>query len=422
MRFYLVILLIVLLPPDVAADPVPNEMVLVPAGSFIMGDTISPCAVEHEVTLTRYFYMGQTEVTNAEYLDALQWAYDNGYVTATTTTVRDNLDGEGRELLDLDSETSEIQFDGAGRFYLRQADFAVEHAYPNGYEPLDHPVIEVTWFGAVRYCDWLSLHAELPRAYEHSGDWACNGGDPYGASGYRLPTDAEWEYAAQFDDERIYPWGTNEPDCSLLNFYHTDYCVRWTTRVGSYPAGLGTLGFTDLGGNIYEWCNDWHRCSLETDPVVDPAGPEDGTTRVLRGGSWNLAAHYQACANRVYDYVPTYCQIHIGFRIARTAPASAGVDRRSDSTRLRLGLTQPNPFTRLTQIAYSVPPGASAALAIYDPSGRLVRTLATGELSGEHMVTWDGTNGAGDPVEAGAYFYKLTVGEESVTKRMLLIR
>jgi formylglycine-generating enzyme required for sulfatase activity len=202
-------------------------MVTVPAGVFIMGDGEAYCGHdEHEVTLTRDFCLGQHEVTNREYLEAVQWAYDHGYVTATTISVHDNLDGSTQELLNLDPPGSEIQFDGAGTFFLRESPFG-QAVYPEGYDPSDHPVKHVTWYGSVSYCDWLSLQAGLPRAYQHSGDWPCNGGDPYGAAGYRLPTDAEWEYAAQWDDERIYPWGNEAPDCGRANYYYglDAYCV-----------------------------------------------------------------------------------------------------------------------------------------------------------------------------------------------------
>ena len=84
-------------------------------------------------------------------------------------------------LLCLDSVYSEIQFDGAGSFYLRESPSGhAQDAYPGGYDPTYHPVKEVTWYGSVRHCDWLSPQAGLPRAYGHSGDWLCNGGDPYG--------------------------------------------------------------------------------------------------------------------------------------------------------------------------------------------------------------------------------------------------
>jgi formylglycine-generating enzyme required for sulfatase activity len=301
---------------DVPDSPIP--MVEVPAGVFIMGDGAAWCGEdEREVTLTRSFYLGQHEVTNQEYLEAVQWACDNGFATATTSSVRDNLDGRTPELLDLDNSYSEIRFDGAGRFYLRESPSSqAQSAYPGGYDPSDHPVKEVTWFGAVRYCDWLSMQAGLPRAYQHTGDWACNGGDPYGAEGYRLPTDAEWEYAAQWDDERIYPWGDEDPDCTRANYWH---CVGWTSRVGSYPHAPQALGLSDIAGNVGEWCNDRHQCDLGTTPVTDPPGPGSGPMRVIRGGSYVFMDEGEElrCAFRTYS-TPLYSERVVGFRVART--------------------------------------------------------------------------------------------------------
>jgi formylglycine-generating enzyme required for sulfatase activity len=292
------------------------SMVVVPAGIFIMGDGTAYCGVyEHEVTLTRHFYLCQHEVTNQEYLEVLQWAYEQGYVTATTMTVQDNLDWSTEELLDLDDDHCEIQFDGAGTFYLRESPSHIaQEAYPGGYDPSDHPVKEVSWYGSVRYCDWLSLRSDLPRAYEHNGDWACNGGDPYGAAGFRLPTDAEWEYAAQWDDERIYPWGNEAPDCSRANY---SFCVGWTRPVGIYPDAPEALGLSDMAGNVWEWCNDWWLCDLDTDPATDPTGPPNGTYRVLRGSSFGYFIGNPRCAIRNNDY-PAASGDKIGFRVART--------------------------------------------------------------------------------------------------------
>ncbi|MFC1573128.1 formylglycine-generating enzyme family protein [Candidatus Eisenbacteria bacterium] len=295
-------------------------MVLVPAGTFTMGDGVAYCGVnEREVTLTRDFYLGQHEVTNQDYLEAVQWAFDHGYVTAQVWEVRDNLDGSTQELLDLDTEYSEIQFDGEGSFYLRESPSSeAQQAYPGGYDPANHPVKEVTWYGSARYCDWLSMQVGLPRAYEHTGDWTCNGGEPYDAEGYRLPTDAEWEYAAQWDDERIYPWGDEAPDCSRANYLGGDpYCVGWTSPVGSYPKAPQVLGLSDMAGNVWEWCNDWHMCHLGTIQVIDPTGPSSGSWRVFRGSSWRHDDGYLRCASRRGDdpYDPAN---NLAFRVART--------------------------------------------------------------------------------------------------------
>ena len=295
--------------PLASTGPLPEspEMLTVPAGSFIMGDGSATCGLdERTVTLTHAFRLSRYEITNREYLDAVQWAYLHGYVTVTASSVLDNLDGSTAELLDLDDpeDDCEIAFSD-GTFSLRNVGY--------GLNP-DHPVKEVSWYGAAAYCDWLSLVEGRPRAYDHA-TWSCNGGDPYTAAGYRLPTDAEWEFAAQYDDERLYPWGNEVPDDSRANYQLT---VGWTTAVGSYPGGPSVAGelFYDLAGNVFEWCNDWHTCSLGAAPTTNPVGPLSGTDRIVRGGSLSGDATYLRSAGREGAYPPTRTSHTIGFRIA----------------------------------------------------------------------------------------------------------
>ena len=138
------------------------------------------------------------------------------------------------------------------------------------------------------------------------------------------------------------------------------------------------------------------------------------------------------CANR-YHYKPADTGEISGFRVARTEPLT-GVDTEptpdlepaDGRSRFMLDVNQPNPFTGLIQITYSIPDaaeGSTVLLAVYDATGRLVRTLIDGAgASGLHMTVWDGTDDAGDPVGAGAYFYRLTAGDRRETKRMLLVK
>lgn len=310
--------------PDLAegywAGPGPPRMVFVPSGTFIMGDGEVPCGSdERQVTLTRDFWLGQYEVTNAQYRALLQWAYNRGYVTADSSSVRDNLDGSTEKLLDLDDNGSEFAFSD-GVFSLREADLALEQAYPHGYDPSNHPVIEVSWYGAVSYCDWLSLGAGLSRAYDHS-TWLCGGGDPYSAEGYRLLTDAEWEYGAQWNDERIHPWGDESPqECVHANYAG---CVGWTSPVGSYPAGAQpnlSGPIHDMIGNVREWCNDWYECDLGNVPETNPIGPPNGDSRVSRAGNWGSYGFIALCASSRTDYPPFGCSPGYGFRIARSEP------------------------------------------------------------------------------------------------------
>jgi formylglycine-generating enzyme required for sulfatase activity len=296
------------------------DVIEVPSGSFDMGDASGGCVGNGNwVTLTRDFYLGRCEVTNQEYMEALQWAYDQGYVTADVALVSDNMEGSNLTLLELEADDSEIQFDGAGQFYLRESPSSfAQNAYPDGYDPAIHPVKGVTWYGAAAYCDWLSLQAGLPRAYDHSGDWSCNGEDPYGAEGYRLPTDAEWEYAARYGHGDDYPWGPEDPDCSRANFeYYTGYCVGWTSPVGSYPAGNSVLGMSDLAGNVSEWCNDRFVCDIGDDPLTDPVGPPSGYGRLVRGGFWgDVETSVSSMARNEEE--PDLTAGGLGFRVART--------------------------------------------------------------------------------------------------------
>jgi formylglycine-generating enzyme required for sulfatase activity len=282
--------------------PTPPEVVLVPAGMFEMGDGVANCGTQqHQVTLSHSFDLGDYEVTNREYRDALQWAYEHNYVTATSSAVNDNLDGSTVLLVDLASGYCQISFSGDV--------FTVYSGKEN------HPMVEVSWYGAVAYCDWVSMSQGLARAYNHS-TWECNGGDPYSASGYRLPTDAEWEYAARYNDGRSYPWGNESPDCSLANY---GGCVGSTAAVGSYPAGATSLGMYDMAGNVWEWCNDWLTCDLGTSSQSNPTGPSAGSFRVLRGGSWYYnSVDLLRCAARYHNYPSDTDDYDLGFRCARS--------------------------------------------------------------------------------------------------------
>jgi formylglycine-generating enzyme required for sulfatase activity len=158
----------------------------------------------------------------------------------------------------------------------------------------------------------------LPAYYNGAWTQVPSHNNPYAATGYRLPTEAEWELVAQYDDERTYPWGSAAPTCTLANYRPSGYCVGWTSPVGTYPAGASSLGLQDMAGNVWEWCNDWYE-SFSSSQQSNPAGPASGSYRVKRGGCWYFSATGLPCAYRNHGS-PSYTDYGNGFRLCRTLP------------------------------------------------------------------------------------------------------
>lgn len=171
--------------------------------------------------------------------------------------------------------------------------FRPEHHAPPGFDHPDQPVVSVSWLDAVAYCGWLGPE-------------------------YRLPTEAEWEWAARGGSEGLlYVWGNEAPAS------RQDYQRRWSGDVRA-PRPVGEeppnpYGIHDIGENIHEWCADWYDPRYyECSPEHDPRGPEQGVRKASRGGSWRHHIKVSRVAARS-SIPPDFRYADYGFRVVREA-------------------------------------------------------------------------------------------------------
>jgi formylglycine-generating enzyme required for sulfatase activity len=273
--------------PKVVRTKAEQQLKLMPIGRYTMGSPRREPGrraneAQRDVELKRPFYIGVNEVTNAQFR-RFRPEHRSGIV--------------GQHTLDLDNQ----------------------------------PVVGISWEDAALYCNWLSQQDGLPPAYEKKGDTlvAVN---PM-TTGYRLPTDAEWEWVARSDGSgklRRYPWGDSLPVAGRSGNY-ADTTARLILQdvIAEYddgfaaaaPAGKfqpNSLGLYDLGGNVAEWVHDYYTVSGETGALaVDPAGPAEGKQHVIRGSSWKQASvtDLRLSARDFGDSARN----DVGFRVARYA-------------------------------------------------------------------------------------------------------
>ena len=164
--------------------------------------------------------------------------------------------------------------------------------YFGGAEFGRYPVIHVTWEQARQYCE---------------------------GQGGRLPTEAEWEYAARGTDGRMFPWGSDEPNGSRANYGRPGGSLDNgdTEEVGTHADGASPFGLQDMAGNVWEWVADWFSPTYYGEsPADDPRGPDSGVTRVARGGSFGSASTELYSFYRT-SFHPAESWSNVGFRCAR---------------------------------------------------------------------------------------------------------
>ena len=287
-------------PGGAVIDEQGYRMIRVEAGTFKMG-TLSTSgsdnrgAIRHQVELTRSFLLGATEVSQGLYEEVM-------------------------------GDNPSAEWDGKRTgVYLRGDDL---------------PVHSLTWFQAIEFCNRLSAAEGLQPVYVVEGDdvrWGLE------ADGYRLPTEAEWEYAASAGTTDGYA-GTDEPEelCEYGNVSDLSAKEEWGPRGFACDDGFPGIapvarfhanawGLYDMTGNVAEWVWDW-RGDYPAEKASDPVGPEEGTKRQARGGAWCFRDENAEVTNRDVGYDPRWSRgasdrEGVGFRIARNSPFSqVGLD------------------------------------------------------------------------------------------------
>ena len=176
----------------------------------------------------------------------------------------------------------------------------------------NYPVESVNWYDAVNYCNWLSMQEGLDLCYSGLGDDIIL---DISKNGYRLPTEAEWEYACRSGSDSAYYWG---------NTMDGAYCWYDENSGDTFcPVGEripNSYGLYDMSGNVWEWCWDWYGETYYSDsPYDNPVGPVSGSERIGRGGDWSGGADDCRSARR-YDFHPGFVGDVLGFRLVRSGP------------------------------------------------------------------------------------------------------
>jgi len=309
---------------DDGQTTVPPGMVLIPGGTFQMGDSFGEVPFDerpvHTVTLSA-FYMGRHEITNGQYCEFLNSALGQGLITVSSgsTPGRVYQFGSGTSYLYCYTSGGNIN----SQIAYSEGTFAVRTKGGRGMA--DDPIVEVSWYGAVAYCNWRSLQEGREPCYDLT-----NGTCDFNRNGYHLPTEAQWECAARGGlSGRRFPWGDTISH-SQANYVSSDafnydisptrgYHPTWNDGIWPYTSPVGSFaangyGLYDMTGNAGEWCHDWYGLGYDYRPQTNPTGPSEGAGRVYRGGFWSAPALWCRVSYRYY-LTPGSCYEYLGFRV-----------------------------------------------------------------------------------------------------------
>jgi formylglycine-generating enzyme required for sulfatase activity len=430
---------------------------LLPGGEFDMGDHfgfVDPSHPSDELPIHKVkvnsLYVARTETTNKQACDLLNAASATGLIDVRGDCVF--LAGRSDTLLYLNgfAPYSSIGWDGTS--------FSVVDFRAN------HPVVGIMWNGAAVLCNVFSSQRGLEPCYDLTA-WTCD----FSKNGYRLPTEAEWEYAGrggQYAPYLNYPWGDDQdvtkanwpgsgdpyetgsyPYTTPAGFYDGTLRLKaqfnWPGAATSYQTsnGANAFGLYDMAGNVWEFVNDWYGNNFySVSPYDNPKGPDSGFImpdgkpyRGMRGGNWyngytttSVNDGHSRVSNRNPSYYrgpldPNHPWYHVGFRFARTAASGpTGINDGHPDLPAKVELYQnyPNPFNASTTIALEIPIQEHVTLKVYTILGQEVVTLFDQVLTaGHHEAVL-----RADRIASGVYLYSIHAGNTVSTRRLVLIR
>ncbi len=287
------------------------KLAYIPPGKFIMGSPEMEPGREgqetpHEVELMKGFYLGQHEVTVRQFKQ---------FVLDTTYQTEGERDGKGAYGINEAGKIEEMN----AKYTWKSPGFAQSD---------DHPVVNVSWSDAKAFCKWLSEKEKKT---------------------YRLPTEAEWEYACRAGTKTAYAHG-DDPEGLATMGNGADATARakypgwsigikgkdghiFTAPVGQFKANA--FGLHDMHGNVWEWCEDWYEPnSYPKEKLIDPTGPATGKAKVQRGGGWSSDSKRCRSASRVGRDPSAYRGCYLGFRVV-LAQSSAETAKESTNAKTR---------------------------------------------------------------------------------------